>query len=290
MFTPIVATRRLGPGTVLLFVPGNRPDRFAKALAAGADGIVLDLEDAVAEDGKLQARQAVLDWLGSDEAQASRCLKGVRVNRVITKHGLSDLHALVSAPTLPDFLMLPKVEASFEVRLFDELLGCARAGVELICCIESAIGLQQASAIATASSAVSMLGFGGGDLALNLQAAVAWEPLLYARSRMVEAAAAAGVVAADVPWPRLEDELGLEQEARRAYELGYRSKLAIHPKQVSVIRRAMMPSEQEIQWARKAVAAYETSSGACVVEGRFVDQPVYVPAKRLVDAVDRVKS
>lgn len=286
MTASLLAPRRIGPGTVLLFVPGNRPDRFAKAAAAGADGIIIDLEDAVAPDDKAQARQLVLDWLATDEANASSCLKGVRVNRVLTPHGLSDLHALVAAATLPDFLILPKVESPFEVRLYDELLGTARKGIELVLSIESALGLQHAPAIATASPTVSMLGFGGGDLALNLQAKVAWEPLLYARSRMVEAAAAAGVVAADVPWPNMDDEAGLREEAKRAYELGYRSKLAIHPKQVAAIREAMAPTDAEIQWARRAVAAYETSTGACVVDGRFVDQPVYEPAKRLVDAVD----
>jgi (S)-citramalyl-CoA lyase len=278
--------KRLGPGSTLLFVPGNRSDRFTKALAATPHGVILDLEDAVAPDAKEQARQSVLGWLASDEAASSRLLKGIRVNSIMTKDGVADLQALTVSAVAPDFVVLPKVESAFEVQLFAHHFASRSTNVELVCSIESAAGLEAAVSIAGAAAAVSMLAFGGGDLSRDLQCDMDWEPMLYARSRVVQAAAAARVVAADVPWIDLQDEAGLMREAERAYGLGFRAKLAIHPAQVPLLKRAMAPRESEIAWARKAVDAYERdSTGACVVDGKLVDYALYLPAKRLLDGL-----
>lgn len=280
------AHKRLGPGTTLLFVPGNRSDRFAKALAAGPHGVILDLEDAVAPDAKSQARQAVLGWLASAEAASTKVLKGVRVNSIMTRDGVADLHALTQATVLPDFVVLPKVEAAFEVQLFAHHFAGRSNPVEIVCSIESGAGLEAAASIAAAAPAVSMLAFGGGDLSRDLQCDMDWEPLLYARSRVVQAAAAARIVAVDVPWIDLRDEAGLMREAERAYSLGFRAKLAIHPTQVPLLKRAMAPRESEIAWARRAVDAYEKdSTGACVVDGKLVDYALYLPAKRLLESL-----
>jgi citrate lyase beta subunit len=279
-------SRRLGPGTTLLFVPGNRADRFPRALAAQPHGVILDLEDAVAPEAKGTARQSVMAWLASDEARATRILKGIRVNSLMTADGLRDLDALAQAPVLPDFVVLPKTESPYEVQLFAHHFAARSARVELVCSIESAVGLEAAVAIAGASPSVSMLAFGGGDLSKDLNCELAWEPLLYARSRVVQAAAAAHIVAVDVPWIDLSDEAGLIREAERVYALGFRSKLAIHPAQVPVLKRTMAVRDSEIDAARKVVEAYErTASGACVVDGKLVDYAIYRPAKRLLEGL-----
>lgn len=278
--------KRLGPGTTLLFVPGNRADRFARALAAQPHGVILDLEDAVAPNSKSAARQSVLAWLSSDEARATRILKGIRVNNLMTRDGIADLDALLQAPVLPDFVVLPEVESTYEVQLFAHHFSSQPAGVELVCSIESAVGLEAAVSIAGASPAVSMLAFGGGDLSRDLNCELSWEPLLFARSRVVQAAATARVVAVDVPWIDLSDEAGLIDEAERVHALGYRSKLAIHPAQVPPLKRTMAVRDSEIEWARRVVEAYErTATGACVVDGKLVDYAIYMPARRLLDGL-----
>lgn len=278
--------KRLGSGTTLLFVPGNRADRFPRALAAQPHGVILDLEDAVAPDSKSAARQAVRAWLTSDEARSTRILKGIRVNSLMTPEGLRDLDALVQTPVPPDFVVLPKTESSYEVKLYAHHFAARSAHVELVCSIETAVGLEAAIGIAGASPAVSMLAFGGGDLSRDLNCELAWEPLLHARCRVAQAAAAARVVAVDVPWIDLGDEAGLIHEAERVYALGFRSKLAIHPAQVPLLKRTMAVRDSEIEAARKVVEAYErTASGACVVDGKLVDYAIYMPAKRLLEGL-----
>lgn len=274
---------RPGPGSILLFVPGNRGDRFASATAAQPHGVIIDLEDAVAPAAKNDARRAVFEWLGSSDAVSTRVLKGIRINSIMTREGVDDLHALTWSAVLPDFVVLPKVEAPFEVELFARHLG---SNVALVCSIESAAGLETAAAIARAAPTVSMLAFGGGDLSRDLQCAMDWETLLHARCRVVQAAAAARIVAADMPYVDVRDEAGLLQEAEQAYRIGYRSKLAIHPRQVPTLKRAMAARASEIDWARKVVEAYESSaSGACLVDGKLVDYAIYAPAKRLLDGL-----
>ena len=169
--TPDVALCR-----VLLFTPGNRPDRFAKAAATGADGLILDLEDAVSLAGKDEARATLIEHFraGHRRGLAPGQVCGLRVNNIHTPAGVRDLDALVTAGVAPDFVLLPKVESAFEVRLYGRLL----AGVPLVCTIESARGLEAATEIANADPSVRAMAFGGVDLAADLRAELAWEPLL----------------------------------------------------------------------------------------------------------------
>lgn len=264
----------------LLFVPGDRPDRFDKAAAAGADGIILDLEDAVGADRKPLARQAITEWL---PLRPTGVRVGVRINGIETLAGLDDLRAFADAAVVPDFYVLPKLESAAQVRLYATHLCSAGRTTRLVCAIETARGLDAASKIAAASPALAMIGFGGGDLAREMGNDGSWDAMLHARSRVVQAAAAARVIALDMPWIHLHDEAGLVEETRRARALGYRAKLAIHPSQVSPLERELGPSGDELAAARRIVQAYRAANGsACAVDGHLVDAANYGAALRLL--------
>jgi citrate lyase beta subunit len=271
----------LATARALLFTPANRPDRFAKAAATGADALILDLEDAVSAAGKDEARANLVAHFAGDWraglAPAQSC--GLRVNNVHTPAGLQDLAALAAAGLQPGFVLVPKVESAFELRL------CARhlPGVPLLAAIESARGLEAVVDIATADAAVQGLVFGGADLAVDLRAALAWEPLYAARARIVQAAAIAGIAAVDVPHFVLDDAATLAEEARRAKAMGFTGKLAIHPKQLAPIVEAFTPTAAEVAEAREIVAALEAAGGNVVeFRGRMVEGPVVKAAQRVL--------
>lgn len=265
----------------LLFTPGNRPDRFAKAAATGADGLILDLEDAVALAAKDAVRATLVEHFRAGYrtglAPTQRC--GLRVNNIHTGAGVRDLDALVTAGVRPDFVVLPKVESAFEARLYARHL----PGIALVCTVESARGLEAAPEIAHADPQVRALAFGGVDLAADLRAEHAWEPLLYGRSRLVQAAAAAGLGLLDVPHLALDDASALADECRRAKALGFTGKLAIHPKQVAPILAAFTPTAVEVDRARRMIAALEQAGGNAVeFEGKMLEGPVVRSARRML--------
>jgi len=269
----------------LLFTPGNRPERFAKAAATGADGLILDLEDAVAAPAKEDARATVVAHFRGDfrAGLAPHQLKGLRVNNIHTPAGVRDLDALVSSGVAPDFVLLPKVESAFEVRLYVRHLEGGQAGIAFGCLIESARGLEAAMEIAQADPRVRVLAFGGVDLAADLRAELAWEPLLYGRSRLVQAAASAGLGLLDVPHLALDDEAALAAECARVKALGFTSKLAIHPKQVAPILAAFTPTAAEVDRAARMVAALEQAGGNAVeFEGKMLEGPVVKAAQRVL--------
>ena len=262
----------------LLFVPATRPDRFERAAAAGADAIIVDLEDAVPIEAKDDARAQAATWAATPgRAGVVRCL---RVNSIKSAHGLRDLLALAAAPSRPPLLMLPKVESVGELDVVDGVLGGTADAPGVLALIETARGLAAAAAIG-AHPRVGALVLGGADLAADLGAMFAWEPLLWARGQLVAAAATAGVAVIDMPWLDLEDHAGLVAEVGAARRLGFTGKLAIHPKHVPAINGTFTPGAAEIARARRIVdAADAAGGGVCVVEGRMVDAPVVRAARR----------
>ena len=261
----------------ILFAPGHKPDLFAKAIASGAPAIVIDLEDAVAPERKDEARALVRVWFTRRCSEPTRI--GVRFNHPSTRFGLRDMTAFFDDGPLPDFIVLPKVESALEPHLVHKLSG----GVPLICTIESAIGVSRAFEIAAAAPSIAALGFGGADLASDLRASMEWEPLAAARSTVVQAAAAAGVGALDVPWLELDDDSGLEAECRRARAFGFTGKFAIHPRFVERTMDCFMPSETETEHARGALAAAVAAGGAAVAyRGKMIDEAILRSARRIV--------
>ncbi len=268
----------------MLFTPADRPERFSKAAVSGADGVVLDLEDGVGAGAKAAAREAALDFLALREQGP---LWALRINHLKTEAGLEDLLALRKARRLPAAVMLPKVESPAEVDMAVAHLRHNGGAPAIVALIESARGLGAAEAIA-AHPAVRALAFGGADLAADLGAQMAWEPMLFARCRIVQAAAASHVAAWDVPFLDLRDDQGLERETAAAKALGYCAKLAIHPAQVDRINAVFSPTAGQVEHARLVLAASARSAGgACVVDGKMIDQPLVLAAERTLQLARR---
>lgn len=265
----------------LLFTPANRPERFGKARELGADGIVIDLEDAIALPEKDRARETVLQYLKT-RPQETGFIQAVRINSIRTRAGLKDLSALCDGGVRPDVLMLPKSESAAEFEIIHEIL--TPETVPILALIESARGMARAEAIARAPHVVG-LAFGGADYAADLGARMEWEPLYAARAHLMRAAASAGIAAIDVPYLHLADvdDTGLLEETRRVKAMGYTCKLSIHPKHIRAILETLSPSTDEIAQARRIVAAYEAAAGnACELDGKMIDVPVYRSAKRIL--------
>lgn len=254
----------------MLFVPGARPDRFAGALASGADAVCIDLEDAVPAEGKEEARRAALDAMRDPRL-------AIRINGLTTDFGRSDVETLGATLKRPPLLFLPKVESAAE------LAPAIALDLPLVPLIETPRGLRVAHEIAAAPNVVAMM-FGGGDLSAELGVELAWEPLLFARSQFVLACAEAGVPAIDVPFIHLDDEAGLAEETHRAKALGFAAKAAIHPKQIGAIHRILRPTGEEIAEALEADAAFRAAGGAAVrFKGRMLEAPVMRRYHRILE-------
>lgn len=259
----------------LLFVPGSRTDRFAKARAAGAGLTVIDLEDAVAAADKDSARAAAL-------AQVRDAPQGwaIRINGLRTAAGIRDLAALVDAPAMPDTLLIPMVEDGADLAVIAGALGdrCP----QLVPLIETPCGLRHALAIAE-HPMVSAVMFGGGDFSGELGVELAWEPLLAARQQLLLACAEARKPAIDVPFVRLEDEAGLAEECARARRIGFAAKAAIHPAQLAAIKAAFTPSDDEVAEAREALEAYAAGGERAIrFRGRMLEAPFIIRYRALL--------
>ena len=273
--------------TTWLFCPANRPDRYAKAFASGAPGVVIDLEDAVQAADKDSARASLLAWLGSDAAgSASQTARlAIRINRPESDAGLNDLQALRQATGLEHvhLVLMPKVSSPEEVQLVAAHLLRAAPALRLMALIESIQGVRRVAEIAGAHPGLVSLGFGAADLAAELGIEPDWEALLYARSQVLMAGAENGIPVLDVPWLQISDAEGLVRDCERALRMGFHGKFAIHPSQVSAIVTGFRPQPAELERARRRVQAYTDAGGAaCAVDGTMVDEPVYLAAKRVL--------
>lgn len=282
------AGRRFPPCRSVLFVPGDRPDRCDKAMAAGADAVCVDLEDAVGPAAKAGARDSVAAFLarwempaatGADPGHGRRPPVIVRVNDPDSEEGERDAASLTGAPR-PDGFMIPKVTAADGIRSAQRLLG---EDIPLFPIIETVAGLENAVHVGAASPAVAALMFGGFDLSAELGAEPEWEPLLYARSRVVHAAALSGLDTIDMPSRNFRDVSRLRAEAEKARRLGFTGKVAIHPAQIPVIHEAFTPSPEEVERARRIVEADRAAGGGAVsLDGSMVDRPVVEAARRVL--------
>jgi citrate lyase subunit beta/citryl-CoA lyase len=255
-----------------LFVPGNRPDRFAKACAAGADAVVLDLEDSVAAADKDIARAAVAEWLSAVRPVM------VRVNTSDSKWFQDDLR-LGSTPGISGVL-LPKAERPEELRLISEKFGAA---TPILPQIETARGFRNIPALA-ATAPVRNLLFGSIDFQLDLAMGAEEEELLYFRSQIVLESRLAGI---EPPVDGVTVDFNSPDRVRvdslRARRLGFSGKMCIHPKQVPVVNECFAPSAEEESWARRVVEASAGVPGAAIaVDGKMVDRPVLARAEGIL--------
>ncbi len=263
-----------------LFVPGDRPERFAKALASDADVIVIDLEDAVAPAVKPAARLTVHDYLASADTVA-RERTVVRINDEATPWYADDLAMLRGGAA--GHVMLPKTESAATIAQ----LRTHCPGIAVLALVESARGVLAAEAIAAAPG-VQRLVFGTLDYALDLDLSGDPLGLDYAASRLALASRAAGIAppVAGVT-AALDDEAQLLADLARARAHGFAAKLCIHPRQVAAIHTALAPSAEELAWARRVIEAAGQGAGAVQLDGRMIDKPVIERARRVIERAGR---
>ncbi len=251
----------------LLFVPGSRPDRFARAKDAGAGVTIIDLEDAVPPDGKVDARDAAIEAM-----RAGTTGWAIRINAIETAEGLADLLALRDAAMLPEFVFLPMVQEARDVEIAAQVLG--ERCPNLVPLVETPRALRHALAISSAPKVAAMM-FGGGDFAAELGVKLSWEPLLAARHQLLLACAEVQMPLIDVPYILLDDEEGLAGECAHARAMGFAAKAAIHPRQVATIDKAFTPSESEVNEAQEALRAYDKAGGKVIRhKGRMLETPI----------------
>jgi citrate lyase subunit beta/citryl-CoA lyase len=254
-----------------LFAPGHSEKLLSKVFDAGADAVMLDLEDAVPPDAKEHARALVADVLVDRSAW-------VRINPVGTDVAAADLDAVAG---LVAGIRIPKVESGADVRWVRD----RAPDTPLICAIESARGILAAQEIASVPG-VRHLSLGGVDLRRDLSAGDGNLHTLYARSHLVVVSRAAGLGAPiDSVYPRLNDDAGLHAQAEFARSLGFFGKSAIHPRQLATLHEVFTPSSEELEWARAVLDAFEASGGDAVKlpDGEFVDLPVAERAQRVLE-------
>jgi (S)-citramalyl-CoA lyase len=256
-----------------LFVPASRAERIPKALAAGADAVIVDLEDAVEHLAKASARESLCDFLGTNP----RARLWVRINDASTPWHDDDLKACRGKPGVAGIL-LPKAESLAQVR------HVVQAGLPVIPILETAQGILNAGEVA-ATPGVARLAFGsldyGLDMGLTPDTPGAEAVLDQARVQVLLHSRAAGLAPAlDGVFPGVQDQAGLARAAGRAQQMGFGGMLCIHPAQVAVIHAAFVPARQELEWARRVVAAHrDTAAGTFMLDGKMVDAPVIARAR-----------
>lgn len=279
-----------------LFAPGNHPRRVEKCLTLGADAVILDLEDAVANAEKAATRAVVVEAL----QRPRRCKGYVRVNALGTAWSHGDFMAVVARGV--DGIVLPKVESAAELQTAEWLLGALErerglpeGGVDLIPIIETAAGYCRIGEIARAARRARRVAFGAGDFTLDL--GITWTAdeleLLPYRSTLIAESRAAGLEPPiDTVWVALNDADGFARSVHRAKELGFQGKLCIHPDQVPVVNECFRPSEKELSHARRVLDAFAQAErdglAAIQVDGQFVDYPIVYRAQRLVERADAI--
>ncbi|GAB2863358.1 CoA ester lyase [Actinocorallia aurea] len=261
-----------------LYVPGDRPDRIGKALGGPADAVVIDLEDAVAPADKDAARRVALDVLADGRPAY------VRINDPATGPGRDDVAALAAAPGALAGVRVPKCEDPGELRRTADALG-----VPVFPLVESALGVENAYALATAHPMVGGISLGEADLAADLggdRTALAWP-----RSRVVVAARAAGLPSpAQSVWTAVRDLAGLRADTEAGRAAGFLGRSVIHPAQIPVVHEVCAPDPEETAWARDLLARAEGGGAAWVdAAGRFVDRAVLERARRVAALADAAR-
>ena len=259
-----------------LFVPGNRPDRFEKACQAGADIVCIDLEDAVGPREKDEARNTVLEWLSLTQHPHV----SLRVNGLTTQDGRNDIAALKSCGLTLPFVMIPKIGSRSQVNDLDDDLPDELGPFFVI--IESAEGLLNCEDIFS-NGRVNLGMYGAVDYAGDVDCDLSWDTHLYARSRLVAAAAVHDVQLFEGPHIHVRDLDDCEATTRRVKGLGIQARSAIHPAQIERIHAALAPSAAEMSHAEKVIKAYEKAEGNVVLlDGEFIEAPVVKKAMRVM--------
>ncbi len=263
-----------------LFVPGNRPERFAKALASGADRIIIDLEDAVAPADKAAARAAIAQWMDDNPAHAEQVL--IRINDAATPWYPDDMAMAQAVKAL--CIMLPKCEAPGQVA---DVLTLLSVNATVLPLIETARGLLAVQAIAAARG-VNRLAFGSLDYMADLDLPAHSVGLDYAAAHIAVASRAAGLPSPLAGVTPELDAARVSADMLAAKALGFGAKMCIHPAQVAAVHAALAPSAQELAWAQRVLQAWAASAGGAIqLDGKMVDRPVVLKAERITAQASR---
>ena len=280
------------PRRSLLYIPGNNPGMIQNCAIYGSDGVLLDLEDSISVTEKDAARKLVKHALKTlDFGSVERV---VRINGRDTPFFERDLGEII--PARPDAVRIPKIDSPDDVRAADDIItrleeenGMEKGSVRIHAMLETARAIVNASAIAMSSPRILGLTIGGQDLAADLGIKITREGLemLYARSAVVLAAKAAGLLAFDTVYTDIDDLEGLREQAAMSVALGFSGKAAVHPSQIAVIHEAFRPEEKDVRKAERIVRgareAEERGLGVVAVDGRMVDAPVVAQARRTLE-------
>ena len=270
------------PRRSFIFTPGLKPEMFPKALVSGADMVCIELEDGIAPKDKEEARAKALKLFEVPQADdgVERIL---RINSMRERFGIEDVLAILATDTPPPSLMMPKVRSPDEIVMLDQLLTERGHKTRLHVIIETNAGLEAAYEIANCSSRIEAMFFGGVDMAAELRCENNWQQLIYARSRVVHAAASAGLDVIDVPYLNLQDLDGMCDEAQKAKSLGFAGKGSVHPKQIGALNDIFTPSNDDIARARRIIKTFEEAdTGLVVRDGKLIEKPVMREMYRIV--------
>ncbi len=281
----------------MLFIPGNTPNLLINGDRLGADMVIFDLEDAVSPDEKDSARILVRNTLRYMGFKGLKTI--VRINSVDTAYWKKDLDEIMKYG--PDMIMLPKSGTAEDVREADAYmskleaeLGLAGNGVRLMPLIETALGVENAFAIATAAKRVCAIFLGAEDLTADLRCKRTKEgrEIEYARTRLVAAARAAGVDVYDTPFTDVNDDEGMRKDAEVAKALGFTGKASISPRHVDIINEVFSPSEKDINYAYEVMDAIRTAKaqgrGAIALHGKMIDAPIVERARQTIEAAEEL--
>jgi citrate lyase beta subunit len=276
------------PRRSFIFTPGLKPEMYPKALKSGTDMVCIELEDGIAPQDKEIARNLALK-LFQEKQENDGVERILRINCLREQFGIDDVQAILSTQNPPPALMIPKVKKPDEIVLLDNLLSEKGYNCRIHVIIETNEGLENAYQIANCSNRIDALFFGGVDMSAELRCENKWEPLLYARSRVVHAAASAGIDAIDVPYLDLEDLEGMRKEAVLAKELGFSGKGSIHPKQIPILNEVFTPSKSAIKKAQKIVSIFEkANTGLVVIDGKLIEKPVLREMYRILSIAKKI--
>jgi (S)-citramalyl-CoA lyase len=263
----------------LLFTPGTKGDRFSRAETVHADALIIDLEDAVAPSAKQEARGIALRYL--ETVSGDHIPYILRINASDTRFGLDDLQALLNSSANPDYIILPKCNSSATICSTHNLLREAGKSTEIIALIETAEAVGALDDIAGGDIKPIALLFGAADMAADLSAETAWEPLLWVRSRIIHAAAQAHIATFDSPYFDISDVEGLKREVKASASLGFQGKCAIHPAQIPIINEILTPTKEQADKARQILVVNRQGVGS--VDGKMVDEAIARKARLILE-------
>ena len=281
----------------MLFLPGSTPNKIINGDSMGADAVILDLEDAVSPDEKDAARILVRHAIKSLGFPGVEII--IRINSIDTDYWKADLDEVI--PLKPALIMPPKTSCAADVLAVDayiseleDKLGFERNTVKLIPLIETALGVENAFQIASATKRVAALFLGGEDLTADLRCKRTKEgnEINYARTRLVCAARAAGVDVYDTPFTDVNDDEGIRIDTEKAKALGFTGKASISPRHVPVINEVFSPSQRDIDYAYEVMEAIriakEQGRGAIALRGKMIDAPIVNRAKQTIEAAEEL--